>query len=112
MAFTGRGSDGLRLDEVTISEICATEIGRWDIRGKRVLAIVPDQTRTAPMDVMFRVLHRIMSPETRAFDVLIALGTHPPMTEAAINSRLGISAAERVGRHRVAHRCDPERRAF
>ena len=40
-----------------------------------------------------------MAPETRAFDVLIALGTHPPMTEAAINSRLGISAAERVGRY-------------
>jgi lactate racemase len=99
MAFTGRGSESLRLDEATISEICATEIGRWDIRGKRVLAIVPDQTRTAPMDVMFRVLHRIMAPEARAFDVLIALGTHPPMTEAAINSRLGISAAERVGRY-------------
>ena len=57
MAFTGRGSESLRLDEATISEICATEIGRWNIRGKRVLAIVPDQTRTAPMDVMFRVLH-------------------------------------------------------
>ena len=58
MAFTGRGREGLRLDEATISEICATEIARWNIRGKRVLAIVPDQTRTAPMDVMFRVLPR------------------------------------------------------
>ena len=37
-----------------------------------------------------------MTPEAQAFDVLIALGTHPPMSDAAINSRLGISAAERV----------------
>ncbi len=99
MALTGRGSESLRLDESAVREICATEIGRWNIRGRRVLAIVPDQTRTAPMDVMFRVLHEIIGPQARAFDVLIALGTHPPMTEAAINNRLGISAAERVGRY-------------
>lgn len=99
MAVTGKGREGLRLDEATIREICATEIGRWDIRRKRVLAIVPDQTRTAPMDVMFRVLHDIIAPEARAFDLLIALGTHPPMTEAAINTRFGISAAERAGRY-------------
>jgi response regulator NasT len=51
---------------------------------------------------MFRVLHEIIAPETRAFDVVIALGTHPPMTEAAINSRLGISAAERIVSARIA----------
>ena len=31
-------------------ELCGEEIARWDVRGRRVLAIVPDHTRTAPID--------------------------------------------------------------
>jgi nickel-dependent lactate racemase len=32
-------------------------------------------------------------------DVLIALGTHPPMSDEGINQRLGITAADRTGRY-------------
>jgi nickel-dependent lactate racemase len=73
----------------------AAEIATWNVRGKRVLAIVPDHTRTAPMDVMFRVLHDLLAGEAVAFDVLIALGTHPPMSDEAINRRLGITDRDR-----------------
>lgn len=98
--MTGRGAPGLRLDEAAVRSLCAQEIAGWSLRGKRVLAIVPDHTRTAPIDVMFRVLHE----EARAagavdFDVLIALGTHPPMTEEAINRRLGLTPDERAGKY-------------
>jgi len=31
--------------------------------------------------------------------VLIALGTHPPMSDEAINQRLGITAQDRAGRY-------------
>ena len=96
--MTGRGAPGARLDEATVRSLCAQELAGWSLRGKRVLAIVPDHTRTAPIDLMFRVLHE----EARAagavdFDVLIALGTHPPMSEEAINRRLGLTPAERAG---------------
>jgi nickel-dependent lactate racemase len=73
----------------------AAEIATWNVRGKRVLAIVPDHTRTAPMDVMFRVLHDLLAGDAAAFDVLIALGTHPPMSDEAINRRLGITDRDR-----------------
>ncbi len=69
-----------------------------DYRGRRVLLIVPDATRTAPVDQFFRALHAQSAAATRAFDVMVALGTHPPMSEAAICERLGISAEERGGR--------------
>ena len=68
-----------------------------DYRGRRVLLIVPDATRTAPVDQFFRALHAQLGGETRAFDVMIALGTHQPMSESAICTRLGITAEERVG---------------
>ena len=65
-------------------------------RGQRVLLIIPDGTRTAPVGLMFKTLHRQLSPAVRKFDVMIALGTHPPMSDEAINARVEITAAERA----------------
>jgi nickel-dependent lactate racemase len=64
-------------------------------RDKRVLLIVPDGTRTAPIGLIFEALFRHIGPVTKAFDVLVALGTHQPMDEAAICRRLDISEADR-----------------
>ncbi len=110
--MTGVGQKGSSLDEAAVRDLCAAEIARWNIRGRRVLAIVPDHTRTAPMDLMFRVLHGLMAGEAAAFDVLIALGTHPPMSDEAINQRLGITDRDRapggkyVGTKFLNHRWD------
>jgi nickel-dependent lactate racemase len=78
----------------------ADAVAAWGLGGKRVLGIVPDHTRTAPIDLMFRVFHEELAEAgAAAFDVLIALGTHPPMTDEAINTRLGITAADRAGKY-------------
>jgi lactate racemase len=63
--------------------------------NRRVLLIVPDGTRTAPVGLLFRALHEQIGAVTKAFDVLIALGTHQPMTEAAICERLEIAEQQR-----------------
>jgi len=59
------------------------------------LLIVPDHTRTAPVGLMFKTICNQIGSVTKALDVLIALGTHPPMSEEAICERLEISLAER-----------------
>src|SRR3989442_6009166 len=64
-------------------------------RDKKVLVIVPDATRTAPVGLLFQMLYRQLGETTKAFDILIALGTHQTMSEAAICRRLGNSEAER-----------------
>src|SRR5262245_35527981 len=71
-----------------------------DYRNQRVLLIVPDGTRTAPVGLLFQSLHERIGGMTQRFDVLIALGTHPPMSETAICRRLEISEAEREGKYR------------
>ncbi|HZU84883.1 MAG TPA: lactate racemase domain-containing protein [Polyangiaceae bacterium] len=86
----------LGLDESAVHDLCAAEMSKWPVRGKRVLAIVPDNTRTAPMDVMLRVLCAVLR-DAAAFDVLIALGTHPPLSDEAINRRFGLTDDERRG---------------
>src|SRR5881296_3128849 len=79
-----------------IAQVCPAK----DYRDKKVLLIVPDGTRTAPVGLLFRTLHGQFAEVTEAFDVLIALGTHQPMSEEAICRRLEITRAEREGRFR------------
>src|SRR4029077_19106199 len=95
--MTGGARPGTILGEPYVREVCSAEVSRWALRGRRVLMIVPDNTRTAPMDLMFRVLYELIAPEAKALDVLIALGTHPPMSDEAINQRLGITERDRAG---------------
>ena len=71
-----------------------------DYVGKRVLLIVPDGTRTAPIGLIFKMLFEQISGATRKVDVMIALGTHQPMSEAAICARLDISPEDRRGLYR------------
>src|SRR5881394_2389517 len=95
----GHGSAKGHLGEEQVREIVAQALSPLGLVGKRVLLIVPDSTRTAPVGLLFRVIHDLIGAETRSLDVLIALGTHPPMSDAAINRRLEITAQERAGRY-------------
>ena len=61
-----------------------------DFRGKTVLLIVPDATRTAPLPLLFDGISRQLGDQVKALDVLVALGTHPPMPQDAIARMLGI----------------------
>jgi nickel-dependent lactate racemase len=69
-----------------------------DYRGKRVLLIVPDATRTCPLGLIFKSLHEQIGGAVARLDVMIALGTHQPMSEAAICERLEITSEERATR--------------
>ena len=64
-------------------------------RDKRILLIIPDGTRTAPIGMVFKALQARLGPVVARLDVMIALGTHQPMTEEAICQRLEISPDER-----------------
>jgi lactate racemase len=79
-----------------IERACPTE----DFRGARVLLIVPDGTRTAPIGTMFKALFGRLSPVVQKLDVIMALGTHPPMSDDEINARVEITAAERTTTYR------------
>jgi len=79
-----------------IAKVCPAE----HYRGKRVLLLVPDATRTCPLGMFFSGIFDQIGDVSAAFDVMIALGTHPPMSEEAICRRLEISTEERCGKYR------------
>ena len=95
----GTGSPVASLTEAEVGTICAEFLAREDLAGKRVLGIIPDQTRSGPIDLMVRTVHDLLEGRAKALDFLIALGTHPPMSEEAIDRRLGLAPGERAVRY-------------
>lgn len=86
----------------TIPVLSSLQVRQWfsqlpvqEFAGKRVLVIIPDATRTAPLPLLFDALHAHLRPAVAALDVLVALGTHPPMSDAQISALLGINETER-----------------
>ena len=47
---------------------------------------------------MYRLLYELLSVRVARLDYLIALGTHQPMSDAAIDKLVGVSGGERATR--------------
>ena len=62
--------------------------------GKKILVLIPDFTRTIPLPQLFRTL-TVTLHDARQLDFMVALGTHPPLSEAQLNQLVGITAEER-----------------
>jgi nickel-dependent lactate racemase len=96
------------LSEAELRGALAEALGELDLAGRRVLVVVPDGTRTAPVPLLRRVIEELLWPQVSALDYLVALGTHPPMSDAALSDRFGVSV--RGGRASVSrifnHRWD------
>ena len=67
-----------------------------DPTNKRVLVIIPDGTRTAPIPLMFRLLYEQFGRRAAQLDYLIALGTHPPMMHESTDHPGGVTAVPRA----------------
>ncbi len=84
---------GELLTEAQIAEtLYAGLAGRFD--GARLLVLIPDHTRTMPLHRLFRLLLDLLRG-TQQLDFMVALGTHPPLTESALHKLVGITAEER-----------------
>ena len=89
------------LDEDTIRRVVTDGLdGRFS--GQRVLVLIPDHTRTAPLPLLFRLVTEVLA-DARSVEVMVALGTHPPLSDERLRSLVGLdevtgtAAARRVG---------------
>src|SRR5437899_102178 len=107
MDVVGRGQAIGVLSEAEVESIIAAGLGRLPLEGQRVLVIVPDRTRSIPLPMFFRLIMRQLLPRARAADVLVALGTHPPMSPEALLQHVGLTpethAAEYPGVRLLNH---------
>jgi nickel-dependent lactate racemase len=100
----GKGYTDQTLTEIEAREILARLFTGHDMAGKRVLAILPDGTRTAPVALLFRLLRELVGERVAALDYLVALGTHQAMDDAALSRLVGEPVrAGQAGRSRIVN---------
>lgn len=71
--------------------------GRY--HGAKVLVLIPDHTRTLPLPQLFRLVVALLH-DVRQLDFMVALGTHPPLDDAALLRLVGITPEERTTDYR------------
>ncbi|MCS7217084.1 MAG: lactate racemase domain-containing protein [Candidatus Bipolaricaulota bacterium] len=64
-------------------------LSQTDFTRDRLLVIVPDDTRTLPMPVIYEALIEAVLPRVKELAFLVALGTHPPLSEAQLSRHFG-----------------------
>jgi len=95
---TGKGSVNQKITRSDVRNLLSQDLGRLDLSGKKILVIIPDGTRTAPISMLFTTLCNILTRSAKRLDFLIALGTHPVMPEGEIDKLVGMDAQERFHR--------------
>jgi len=91
----GKGLDTGYLSSEEVTDISLRAFSNIDFTGKKVLVIIPDHTRTAPVNLFFKTIFDLIGKKTVKLDYLVALGTHPPMTKEHILKHIGISEKEK-----------------
>src|SRR5215469_15812 len=101
MAIISRADEkDLSRDEVR--QFVAQVASSLAVQTKRVLIIIPDGTRTMPMPLMFKFLEAEIATQAAACDYLVALGTHPLMSDQQLSRLFGKPVKDgRCGNARV-----------
>lgn len=86
------------LTEETIRATLESGLG-GRLAGAKILVLIPDHTRTVPLPMLFRLMVEVLR-DTRQLDFMVALGTHPRLSDDSINRLVGITAEERAERYR------------
>jgi nickel-dependent lactate racemase len=86
------------LDEDAIRQTLAQGLEN-QFSDQKVLVLIPDHTRTIPLPQLFRYLVEILH-DSRQLDFMVALGTHPALTESQLCQLVGITSEERTTTYR------------
>jgi nickel-dependent lactate racemase len=108
LSIVGQGLAEGFLPIEKVRSLASQGLSQLDVDRRRVLVLIPDGTRTMPMPLLFEILEKELGTRTKSLDFLIALGTHPPMTDAQLSHHLGREVtAGQAGQHRIYnHRWD------
>lgn len=90
----GAGGPDRKLSDDEVTRIVRETLDEQDLHGKRILVIVPDGTRTAPIPKMFRRIHEALSGRVAELNFLVALGTHRPMSSEHLDNLFGVEPDE------------------
>jgi lactate racemase len=85
----GKGYQDRALSEAELRALISASAAELNLDGQRVLIIIPDGTRTMPMPQLFPLLQESIAGRAARCDYLVALGTHPLMSDAQLTRLMG-----------------------
>ena len=88
------GGPGEVLAEQRIRAFVHEQLDRVDADGRSVCVLVPDGTRTCPLPLLASAIHAALHGRVTRLTVLVALGTHAPMSPPALAAHLGHEGRE------------------
>ncbi len=77
------------LTEQQIRSFVRDRLGAARLEHRSVCVLVPDATRTCPLPLLLSAVHGALHGRVSRLTVLVALGTHAAMSEAALGAHLG-----------------------
>ncbi|HOK57215.1 MAG TPA: lactate racemase domain-containing protein, partial [bacterium] len=83
------------LNEEEIYKKCKEELEKREFKDKKVIVIIPDNTRSGPTWFFFKTIIDILLQKVKKLDFMIALGTHPLMAEEKIKNFLNLKGEEK-----------------
>ena len=98
--MTGRGDKDRLLSEQEIRDAVTKGLAEARVGGKRVLVIIPDTTRTAPVPLLFRAVCEGAGAFSKQLDFLVASGTHAPLSDVDYLKHVGVTPAEKDSHYR------------
>lgn len=87
MSFVGGA--GLVVTPEQAREFVAQSLRNVPLDGRSLCVVVPDSTRSCPLPTLLGAVHEAVGDRVSRLTVLIALGTHPPMSEEQLAEHVG-----------------------
>ncbi len=88
MVIERQNADGIVTDEQMREAVCEF-FNKKDCSGRKILVIVPDNTRSGPVGEVFKAIYDCIGSKVGQLGVLVALGTHQPITASEIEQLTG-----------------------
>ena len=91
IATTTSARPGAALDDEQVRARIEADTPLGIYENKRVLALTPDATRSAPMPQLVRAVRDVIGARAASLDFMVALGTHAVMSEDQLDRLFGLT---------------------
>ncbi|MBV9951632.1 MAG: DUF2088 domain-containing protein [Acidimicrobiia bacterium] len=83
------GGPGDVLDPAAVRAFVHAQLADVDLDGRSLCLVIPDATRACPLPLLLDAVRSAVDGRVRSCTAVVALGTHAPMTDAAIREMVG-----------------------
>ncbi|HEX3825397.1 MAG TPA: lactate racemase domain-containing protein [Mycobacteriales bacterium] len=83
------GGPTVTLSEDEVRRFVIDQLAAIDLDGRSLCLLVPDATRSCPLPLLLSAVHEAVHGRVSRLTILVALGTHSEMGEAALAAHLG-----------------------